>query len=66
LPQGPAALRTGPTDADRRDFEAWLEQVDSPYPPDDQAEPARAAGYDAGTLARIHRALYGRSEPFHA
>jgi hypothetical protein len=55
-----------PTEADSRDFEAWLEQVDTPYPPDDQAEPARADGYDAGTLARIHRALYGRSEPFHA
>jgi hypothetical protein len=31
-----------PTAADRRDFEAWLSQVDAPYPPDDQAEPMRA------------------------
>jgi hypothetical protein len=31
-----------PTDADRADFEAWLEQVDAGYPPDDQVEAVRA------------------------
>jgi hypothetical protein len=29
-----------PLDGDRRDFEEWLSQVDQPYPPDDQVEPA--------------------------
>jgi hypothetical protein len=32
----------GPTDADRRDFEAWLASLDADYPPDDQAEEMRA------------------------
>lgn len=52
-----------PTEADRADFEAWLSQVDAPYPPDGQAEPR---GYTADTLARINRALYGQDGPHHA
>jgi len=32
----------GPTEADRRDFELWLSQVDQPYPPEDQVESRRA------------------------
>jgi hypothetical protein len=31
-----------PADGDRRDFECWLESVDQPYPPADQAEEVRA------------------------
>jgi hypothetical protein len=46
-------------DGDRRDFEAWLGQIDRDLPPrDDRHSP------DA--LARINLALYGRSEPHHA
>jgi hypothetical protein len=39
----------GPTEADRRDFEAWLSQVDADYPPDAQVE------------AEVMRAWYRRN-----
>jgi hypothetical protein len=39
----------GPTAADRHDFEQWLDQVDQPYPPDDQVE------------AEVMRAWYRRN-----
>ncbi len=42
--RGPAPMSGGSPedlDGDRRDFEAWLERVDRPYPPADQIEEMR-------------------------
>jgi hypothetical protein len=43
----------GPFEADRRDFEMWLQQVDQPYPPDDQVEEQRT-WWAANPLARFN------------
>jgi hypothetical protein len=55
-----------PSPADWNDYRAHFDRVDRPGPPADQAEPARTDRYSVESLERIHRALYGRSEPFHA
>lgn len=59
---GGAPAGPEPTAGDRRDFEDWLASVDRDYPPADQA----VDRHSPEALARIHRALYGRAEPFHA
>jgi hypothetical protein len=57
---GPAPYE--PTAEDLADFGRWSEDLERRR----NAAEGRSGGHDADTLERVHRALYGRSEPFHA
>jgi hypothetical protein len=43
-----------PLDGDRADFEAWLEQVDRPYPPDDDRAAEVRAWYNRHPLSEFN------------
>jgi hypothetical protein len=51
-----------PSPEDLADYHAWSEDLDRRR----DGEPARPDRYSVESLERIHRALYGRSEPFSA
>jgi hypothetical protein len=51
-----------PTAEDLADLARWSEDLERRR----NAAEGRSSGHDADTLERVHRALYGRSEPFHA
>jgi hypothetical protein len=58
----PEAERYEPTPEDLADLARWSEDLERRR----NAAEGRSGAHDAATLERIHRALYGRSEPFHA
>jgi hypothetical protein len=51
-----------PSPEDLADYHAWSEDLDRRR----DGEPARTDRHSVDSLERIHRALYGRSEPFSA
>jgi hypothetical protein len=62
LPISGGAPEPEPSPEDLADYARWSEDLDRRR----DGEPARTDRYSARSLEAIHRALYGRSEPFHA
>jgi hypothetical protein len=58
----PEAEPFEPTAEDLADLAAWSAELEARR----NAAEGRSGGHDADTLERVYRALYGRSEPFHA
>jgi hypothetical protein len=61
-----SAATPTPTPADRADLEAWLDQVDQPYPPGDQAEDLDGMSFPRPAGPSERRRFAGQVAEFYA